>query len=141
MVPAGAISAKFFITTHLVAADTNATISVTVGSVTREAVLRVIAPMPRPPTLQALEIDPSVLKGGENTRGTIRLTAPALGPMSVFVRSSNPLATPPRTVGVLTERETATFTIATSRVTRDTAFDIIATLGDQTRAVEIRLTP
>jgi len=140
MVPAGAVSVPFTVTTRLVAADTNATISGLLSDVRRDVVLRVVAPFPRPPTLRALEIDPSVFKGGENTRGTIKLTGPTLGNMTVFVSSRNPLATPPPTVIVRTQDTTATFTIATSRVTRDTAFEIVATLGDQTRAVEIRLT-
>lgn len=141
MVPAGAISATFSITTRLVAADTNATISVMLGSVKREAVLRVIAPMPRPPTLQTLDIDPSVLKGGQNTQGTIRLTGPALGPMRFTPRSSNALATPPPTVTVLTEASSATFTVTTRPVSLDTVFDITVNLADQSRSAQIRLTP
>ena len=35
----------------------------------------------------------------------------------------------------------ATFTITTRPVTLDTVFDIVATLGDQAQAGQIRLTP
>jgi hypothetical protein len=141
MVPAGASSATFTVTTRLVAADTNATISALLGADTRDVVLRVVAPIPRPPTLAALEIAPSVLRGGQNAQGTIRLSGPALAPMAVTVRSSNPAATPPPTVTVLTGASSATFIVTTRPVTLDTVFDITANIVDQTRSVQIRLTP
>jgi hypothetical protein len=141
VVPAGATSATFTVTTRLVAADTNATISALLGADKRDAVLRVMAPIARPPALQALDIEPSVLRGGQSTQGTIRLTGPALAPMTVTVRSSNTLATPPLTVTVLTGASSATFTVTTFPVFLDTVFDITANIVDQTRSVQIRLTP
>lgn len=141
VVPAGTQSTTFTITTRLVAADTTATISALVGADKRDAALRVMAPIARPPTLQALEIQPSVLKGGQNTQGTIRLTGPALAPMAVTLRSSNTLATAPLTVTVLTGASSAPFTVTTRPVTLDTIFDITASLVDQSRSVQIRLTP
>jgi hypothetical protein len=140
MVPAGAVSATFTVTTRLVAADTNATISALLGAEKRDAILRVMAPIARPPTLQALEIEPSVLKGGQSARGTIRLTGP-LATMTFTVRSSNSLATVPPTVTVLTGATSATFSVTTRPVTLDTVFDVTANLVDQTRSVQIRLTP
>ena len=141
LVPAGATSATFPITTRLVAADTSATISALLGADKRDAVLRVMAPIARPPTLQALEIQPSVLKGGQNAQGTIRLTGPALAPMAVTVRSSNSLATAPPTVSVSIGASSATFVVATRPVSLDTIFDITASLGDQSRSAQMRLTP
>lgn len=141
VVPAGTQSTTFTITTRLVAADTTATISALVGADKRDAALRVMAPIARPPTLQGLEIQPSVLKGGQNTQGTIRLTGPALAPMAVTLRSSNTLATAPLTVTVLTGASSAPFTVTTRPVTLDTIFDITASLVDQSRSVQIRLTP
>jgi hypothetical protein len=61
--------------------------------------------------------------------------------MAVAIRSSNAVATPPATVTVPSGATSATFTITTRPVTLDTIFDIIATLGDQARATQIRLTP
>ena len=78
MVPAGAASVSFTVTTRLVAADTNATISALLGADKRDVVLRVMAPIPRPPTLRRWRLNRPSLKGGQNTRGTIRLTGPAL---------------------------------------------------------------
>jgi hypothetical protein len=149
MVPAGAASVGFTVTTRLVAADTNATISALRGADKRDVVLRVMAPIPRPPTLQALEIEPAIVKGGQDARGTVRLTGPALITMVVALRSSNALAGLPRCitnmapscVAVLIGSSGATFTITTRPVTLDTVFDIVATLGDQVQAGQIRLTP
>jgi hypothetical protein len=141
MVPAGASSATFTVTTRLVAADTNATISALLGADKRDVVMRVMAPIPRPPTLEALEIAPPVLRGGQNTQGTIRLSGPALAPMTVTIRSSNPAATAPPTVTLLTGTSSATFIVTTRSVTLDTVFDITANIVDQVRSVQIRLTP
>lgn len=140
-VPAGAFSATFTVTTQVVAADTNATISALLGTDKRDGVLQVMAPIPRPPTLEALEIEPSVLRGGQNAQGTIRLTGPALAPMVVTVRTGSSLATPQATVTVPTRAASATFTVTTRPVTLDTVFDIVAILGDQARSAPIRLTP
>jgi hypothetical protein len=139
--PARSLVVTFTVITRLVAADTTAIIGAAAGSEKREAMLRVMAPIARPPTLQALEIDPSVLKGGQTAQGTIRLTGPALAPMAVTVRSSNALATPPGTVTVATGASLSTFVVTTRPVTLDSVFDIVATLADQTRAAQIRLTP
>ena len=140
-VPGGVVSATFTVATRLVAADTNATISALLGTDKRDVVLQVMAPIPRPPTLESLEIEPSVVKGGQNTQGTIRLTGPALAPMVFTLRTSSSLATPPATVTVPARAASATFTVTTRPVTLDTVFDIVAILGDQARSAPIRLTP
>jgi hypothetical protein len=149
IVPADAASVSFTITTRLVAADTNASISALLGAEKRDVVLRVLAPILRPPTLQALEAEPAIVKGGQNSRGTIRLTGPALITMLVALRSSNTLAvlppcinnTSPSCVAVLIGASSSVFTITTRPVALDTVFDIVATLGDQVQAAQIRLTP
>lgn len=141
ILPARTLVVTFPISTRLVAADTTATISAAAAGERREATLLVIAPIPRPPTLQALEIAPSMLQGGQTAQGIVRLTGPALAAMVVSVRSSNALATSPATVTVPSGASFATFRVTTRPVTLETVFDIIATLGDQTRAVQIRLTP
>jgi hypothetical protein len=151
MVPAGAASASFTIATRLVAADTTATISALLSADKRDAVLRVVAPIPRPPTLQALEIEPATVKGGQFTVATIRLTGAAVTTMYVTLRTSSMLVVLPSCVVSTTlvpscvpvqgGTSTATFTITTRPVTLDTVFDIVATLGDEVRGGQIRLTP
>jgi len=141
-VSVGSITGTFTIRTLVVAADTMTTISGLAGGEKREATLRVTAPVARPPTLQALEVQPSVIKGGENAQGTVRLTgaAPA-GGMLVNLRSSNAAATVPSGVRIPADGITATFTVTTSAVSLDTQFEITASLGDQTRTALIRVTP
>jgi hypothetical protein len=46
MVPSGTAGATFQVTTHVVAADTPARITATVGDARQEVVLQVIAPSP-----------------------------------------------------------------------------------------------
>jgi hypothetical protein len=112
------------------------------GAEKREAVLHVQAPVPRPPTLQALEVQPSTLKGGQAAHGTVRLSGPALaGGASVTIRSSNTSATVPASVFIPAGAAAAAFTVTTRPVSLETNFDVTANLGDQVYSVAIRLTP
>lgn len=142
IVPAGAVSGNFTVSTRVVAADTSATISGLMGAEKREVALRVTAPIARPPSLQGLEVEPSVFRGGQNTQGTVRLTVPALaGGFVVNLRSSNSVATVPGSVTVPAGAISTTFTATTRTVSLDTQFEITASSGDQTHTVTIRLTP
>jgi hypothetical protein len=142
IVPAGSTSVTFTVQTRLVAADTSATISALMGAEKREVALRVTAPIARPPSLQALEVEPAVFRGGQNTQGSVRLTgaAPA-GGFLVNLRSSNSVASVPGTVTVPAGVVSATFTVTTRPVSLETQFEITASFGDQTHTVAIRLTP
>lgn len=142
IVPAGSVSGIFTVVTRVVAADTVATISGLVGAEKRDVALRVTAPIARPPSLQALEVEPSVFRGGQNTQGTVRLTgvAPA-GGFLVNLRSSNSVASVPGTVTVPAGAISATFTVTTRAVSLDTQFEITASFGDQTHTVAIRVMP
>jgi hypothetical protein len=141
-VPAGAVSARFTIRTVLVAADTTASITGMAGGERREVTLRVTAPIARPPALDALDVGPAVVKGGQNAQGTVRLTVPApAGGVLVNLKSSNAVATVPAGVMVPAGANTATFTITTRTVSLDTQFEITASYRDQTRTAPIRVTP
>jgi hypothetical protein len=141
-IPGGLLVGRFTVRTRLVAADSAGTITGAAGGQTREAVLRVMAPVPRPPTLQSLDVEPSTLKGGQTAQGAVRLTSPALaGGLVVSVESSNAAATVPRSVVVPVGAASATFTIQTRPVTLETVFEITASFSDQLRAVRIHLLP
>jgi hypothetical protein len=142
IVPGGSSSVTFNVRTRLVAADTIATISGVAGGGLREAALRVTTPVAGPPSLQALEVEPSVFRGGQNSQGTVRLTgaAPAAG-MVIILRSSNPVAIVPNSVTVPAGAISATFIVTTRAVSLDTQFEITASFGDQTRTVPIHLAP
>ncbi len=141
-VPLGTSSTTFKVTTRLVAADTTAKITASVGGVKQELTLRVISPVARPATLDTLDLDPSVVRAGQTAQGTVRLTGAAPQPgLSVNVRSSNSAAIVPATVTIQGGALGATFTIATRPVNLDTQFEITASYLDQTRTVPFRVTP
>jgi len=142
VLPAGDTTTSFTVTTRLVAADTMAMITATVGDERHDAALQVRSPVARPPTLDFLELDASVVSGGQNAQGTVRLTgaAPA-GGLSVSVRSSNAAGIVPGTVAIQAGALNATFVITTRPVTIDTQFEITASYSDQTRTVPLRVTP
>jgi hypothetical protein len=143
VVPAGTASAVFVVTTRLVAADTVARITATAGTATETAALQVLSPVARPATLDLLEVDATVVRGGQSAQGTVRLTgaAPAPGGLTVNIRSSNSAAVVPATVIVPPGTLTATFTISTRPVSLETQLEITAAYVDQTRTVPLRVTP
>ena len=142
VLPAGATTTSFTVTTRVVAADTMAMITATVGDERHDAALQVRSPVARPPTLDLLELDASVVRGGQTAQGTVRLTgaAPA-GGLSVSVRSSNAAAIVPGTVAIQAGALSATFVITTRPVSIDTQFEVTASHSDQTRTVPLRVTP
>src|ERR1041385_5901781 len=70
VVPAGSASAAFTVTTRLVAADTVAKITAVAGETRQDASLQVLSPVARPATLDALELDTTVVRGGQSLQGT-----------------------------------------------------------------------
>jgi len=139
-VNAGSISGTFTARTRVIAADTTATITAAVAGQKREIALRVIAPVPRPPALDALQVEPSVVKGGQSARGTVVLTAAApTGGFIVNLRSSNGVATVPSTVTVPSGAVSATFTVISGPVELDTQLEITASSGDVTRTVPFHI--
>jgi hypothetical protein len=138
-VPAQTWSTVFQVTTRVVAADTTATITATAGDVMQQVPLRVISPaVVRPATLDVLELEPSVVHGGENGHGTVRLTTAApTGSLTLNIKSSNSAANVPNTVLVPAGALSATFAIATQPVTLDTELEITAWYSDQTRTATL----
>jgi hypothetical protein len=143
VVPAGSASAAFTVTTRLVAVDTAVTIRATAGTATQAAALRVLSPIERPATLDALELDATVVRGGQSAQGTIRLTgsAPSPGGLTVNIRSSNAAAVVPASVAVQAGAVSATFVVSTRPVVLETQLEITAAYLDQTRTVPLRVTP
>jgi hypothetical protein len=141
VVPSGTLSTPFTVTTRVVAADTVARIAATAGTTTREIALQVVAPVAGPATLDALQLDAAIVRGGQTVQGTVRLTgaAPA-GGLSVSVRGSNSAAVAPATVIVPAGALTSTFAISTRPVSVDTQLEITAVYADQTRTVLLRVT-
>jgi hypothetical protein len=135
-------TAEFKVATRLVAANTIARITATVGDVKQEIALQVVAPVARPATLDILKLEAASVRGGQDVQGTVGLTAlaPASG-LSVTIRSSNAAAVVPATVLIQSGELNAGFIVSTRPVALDTHLEITASYSDQARTVPLRVTP
>jgi hypothetical protein len=142
LVPAGTSAAEFTVRTRLVAADTVTRITASAGDMTDEVALQVVAPIARPATLDALELEATSVRGGQDLQGTVRLTgaAPA-GGLSIRLRSSNFAAVVPAMVLIPVGAISAVFTVSTGPVSLDTQLEITAAYSDQTRTAPLRVIP
>ena len=141
LVNAGMTSAMFAVQTKVVAADTTATITATGGTATRAVALRILSPLARPSTLDALLIDPTALRGGQSARGTVRLTSTGASALTVNLKSSNSVATVPPSIVIPPGALSATFDVTTRSVELETRLEISASAGDISRTVPLRITP
>jgi hypothetical protein len=87
--------------------------------------------LPAGVTMDSLTLDPSLVRSGETSQGTVRLTGPAPdGGAEVELASQNTsIATVPPTVTVAAGQITGTFTIATHTVAAPTGVNIEAVYG------------
>jgi uncharacterized repeat protein (TIGR03803 family) len=139
-VPAGSSSATFPVTTTSVTITTTATITGNYGGQTRSATLTILSP--ESVTLSSLTLNPTVLRGGFRSLGTVRLTAAATaGGAVVMLGSSSPtVASVPATVTVPAGVSSATFTVRTTHVSSTRAVTISASYGGVTKAVVLTVT-
>jgi hypothetical protein len=101
-----------------------------------------MAPLARPATLDAILIEPTLLRAGQSARGTVLLTsAAAASGFTVNLKSSNSVATVPVSVSVPSAAVSATFNVTTAAVELDTQLEITASAGDVARTVSLRVTP
>ena len=136
IVPAGATSATFTVSTSSVAASTTATISASYGGVSKSATLTVTPAPPPAPSLSSLTLNPtSVIGGAQSSTGTVTLSAPApAGGAQVTLSSNNTAAARvPSSVIVPAGATSATFTVNTSVVFISTSATISASYNGTTR--------
>jgi hypothetical protein len=135
-VPAGAITATFPITTHLVPAPTSVAIRASYAGSTWTTALQIWHALPA-----SLDLDmQNVIGGLFPPTGTITLDgeAPA-GGVVITLASDNPAVSVPATVKVLERRTTATFPVGTRPVGVDTFAQITASYSGVTRMVHLRV--
>ena len=115
-VPSTSTTATFPVTTKAVTTSTTVTITATLGGATRTATLTVNPPPPAV-TLASLTLQPTSVKGGSPSTGTIRLSAKApSGGVIVTLSSSQPsIAAVPISITVPAGTTSATFTVSTRR--------------------------
>jgi hypothetical protein len=123
-VPEGASNTTFTVTTSPVSTITHVTLTASSGQSVKTIVLTV-----NPPAITSLTLSPGMLRGGQNSTGTVTLNGVApQGGSSVSLSSSNPaVAQVPSSVTVPAGSNRASFTITTTPVQTRTLVTITAT--------------
>jgi len=99
-------------------------------------------PGPGSPTLSSLAVNPTSVKGGSASTGTVTLSGPASsGGAVVYLTSSASAATIPASVTVAAGAANATFTVNTSAVTTSTPATISASYAGVTKTASLTVTP
>src|SRR5438034_7496875 len=92
-------------------------------------------------TLSSLTLNPTSVSGGDDSRGTVALTATASANTTVNLSSSNSsVASVPSTVTVAAGARSATFTIRTNRVSNSTSVTITGSQGGVTKPATLTVT-
>jgi hypothetical protein len=139
MVPAGAKSATFAITTIPVATTQGPfDVSATYNGVTGADTLTVKAP-----DVLSVVLDPATVTGGAHSTATVTLTGPAPpeGITLTLKSSKTGVATVPPTLFVTASNTSATFDVSTLPVAASTPVTISATTGGPTRKATLTVTP
>ena len=139
-VAAGTTNATFNITTGSVSAATTATITATLGS-SQNATIMVSPGSSSGVTLSSLTLNPTSVRGGGTSQGTVKLSGPAPSDTVVSLSSSKTsVATVPSSVTVAAGASSATFTVQTSRVSSSTSVTISASYAGATKTASLNVT-
>jgi hypothetical protein len=137
-VASGSTSATFSITTYSVTSSQSVTISATYGGVTKTATLTV---NPASLTLSTLSLNPTSVRGGSTSVGTVTLSSAApSGGVVVTLSDNSPYASVPASVTVASGSTSATFTITTSRVYNPRTVTISASYGGVSKSATLKIT-
>ena len=138
-VPAGATSIDFSVTTNSVAVTTVGNISASYDGITKSTTMTV---NPQPgAALSALSLNPTTVRGGVKSVGTVTLTAtaPTAG-FNVNLTSSNPSkAIVPSTVKVPAGSLSVNFDLTTTSVSKKTVVTITASVGAVTKSASLTI--
>ena len=136
-VAAGATTATFAITTRTVTAASTLTVTGTYLGVAKSASITVNAVR----LVSALTLNPTSVKGGTNSTGTVTLTGPATEAVVVTLTSATTtVARVPASVTVPAGATTATFTITTLTQTATRTSIITAATGTTSRTATLSVT-
>lgn len=136
-IPAGSSSANFTISTSAVATDTKVTITATLNGSSVKTVLTVTGPH-----LSSFTLNPTTVKGGNLSVGTVTIDSTSPFGETVKVHSSKPtVASVPATVTIQPGKTSATFTVTTYPVTTTTAVTISVTFNGKTLSQRLSVTP
>ncbi len=138
VVPAGATSKTFQITTVAVSANQNGPLTASAGGVSKSVNVTV-----RRIGLSSLTLNPNPVTGGQSTTGTVTLER-AAGPGNIVVSltSSNPsVASVPASVTIPAGTKSKTFTVTTNGVQNTTTATITTTANGTTKSVTLTINP
>jgi len=148
-VPQGVKSGGFIIGTNPAATTTTVTITATSGGVTKTATLTVApfataTPTPTPgsgATLSSLTLNPTSLRGGDSSTGTVTLSAaaPSGGAVVTLTSSNTSLATVPSSVTVSAGSTHAAFTVTTKSVNTTSSVTISGSEGGASQSATLTL--
>jgi hypothetical protein len=141
-VPANATAANFSITTSVVSALSAGSITASYAGVSKTITLSV---QPTPSVnvkLSSLTLNPTTVKGGLSTAGTVSLSgpAPASGVVVVLASSIPSKASVPATITVAAGSTSAVFNVATASVKRKTGGTITASYGGVRKKAALTIT-
>ena len=139
-ISSGSSSHTFTITTKAVTSSTNVTITATSGGVTQTAILTV-TPASTAVAVSKVSLSPSSVTGGDNSTGTVTLTAkaPSGGTVVTLKTSNTSSSNVSSSVTVAAGATTATFTVKTASVFSDTTATISATAGGVTKTATLTI--
>jgi hypothetical protein len=141
VMPGGATSGSFPITTNASAPATNVAITAALDGFGRTQTLSVNAATPAGASLSSVSVTPTSVTGGSGSTGTVRFTAVTDG-AGVQLSSSNPaVARVPADMVVNGGASSGTFAVATSAVSTTTNVTITASWFAVTRTTTITVTP
>ena len=141
IVPAGATSATFTITTSPSTFTTVVSLSASLNGAIRSTTITVNAASSST-SLSALSLNPASVVGGTSSTGTVTLTAAAPSGGTVISLSDNSTsASTPASVTVASGATSATFTIGTTAVPANQIATVTAALGGAARSASLTITP
>jgi len=134
---AGTLSVDFQVITGAVSTDRTSTITATGQGIARTAQLRVLAA-----ALQSVTMNPTSVRGGQSSTGTVRLTGNApTGGVVVTLQAGAGIVQVPASVTVAAGQSTATFNATTSVVNQTFMVTIAARFNGVTRTTTLILNP
>jgi len=135
-IPSGASEGTFTLATKPVFTSTFATLSATARGTSVPAGITV-----KPTTLAGLTLNPMSVVGGKTSTGTVTLASPApAGGTPVSLQSASANAECPVSIVVPAGKTTATFTILTKVVSKNSLAGIYAKLGTVTKSQILTIT-
>ena len=139
IVPAGASSAPFTVTTSTVSSTVAGNITATYAGVSKSANLTVTAPA-APAALSSLTLNPKTVVGGASSVGTVTLSKVTVTPVVVTLKSGKPTqAMVPASVTVPAGANLASFNIVTNTTNKKITGSISASYSSVTRSATLTI--